>query len=451
MSEKIARRAPSYLTNGIIYQLFLRPFTPQGTLVAATTMLPFLAENGIDIVYLCPVTWADDDPREEFWSDRQKKSELKNPQNPYRVKDYYRIDPEYGTDEDLLLFVKEAHALGMRVILDLVYYHCGPTAVFIKEHPDFVKRDEHGQVKNGRWHFPEINFESAELREYLWKNMEYFIEKFDVDGYRCDVSPSVPLDFWEEGRKRMEALKPDVMMLAEGDTVDEQLYAFDINYAFGWRSTLAKVFEKKEPASSIRTYWQNMVDKFPQGARFLRATDNHDVSNDEYDQRHELTWGARAHEAALLLNFTMDGVPFVYNGQEVADSNRHSIYGNRNFGKNLFIHWHNVLTNEGQDRLEFFREIAQLRHDNSVLTEGTVEWLENDQADAVVSFRRRGCEGDMVIIINVSDKLISSTVSLDERVSPFLEPELARGVDFSVKDKGIKVDMLPYGFIVASL
>ncbi|NLF59948.1 MAG: hypothetical protein GX574_02250 [Lentisphaerae bacterium] len=451
MSEKIARRAPSYLTNGIIYQLFLRPFTPQGTLAAATTMLPFLAENGIDIVYLCPVTWADDDPCEEFWSDRQKKSGLKNPQNPYRVKDYYRIDPEYGTDEDLLLFVKEAHALGMRVILDLVYYHCGPAAVFIKDHPDFVKRDENGQVKYGRWHFPEVNFESAELREYLWKNMEYFIEKFDVDGYRCDVSVSVPLDFWEEGRKRMEALKPDVMMLAEGDTVDEQLYAFDINYAFGWRSTLAKVFEKKEPASSIRAYWQNMVDKFPQGARFLRATDNHDVSNDEYDQRHELTWGARAHEAALLLNFTMDGVPFVYNGQEVADSNRHSIYGNRNFGKNLFIHWHNALTNEGQDRLEFFREIAQLRHDHSVLTEGAVEWLENDQADAIVSFRRCGCEGDMVIIINASDKLISSTVSLDERVSPFLEPELARGVDFTVKDKSIKVDMLPYGFVVASL
>ena len=451
MSEKIARRAPSYLTNGIIYQLFLRPFTPQGTLAAATTMLPFLAENGIDIVYLCPVTWADDDPCEEFWSDRQKKSGLKNPQNPYRVKDYYRIDPEYGTDEDLHLFVKEAHALGMRVILDLVYYHCGPAAVFIKDHPDFVKRDENGQVKYGRWHFPEVNFESAELREYLWKNMEYFIEKFDVDGYRCDVSVSVPLDFWEEGRKRMEALKPDVMMLAEGDNPDEQLYAFDINYAFGWRSTLAKVFEKKEPASSIRAYWQNMVDKFPQGARFLRATDNHDVSNDEYDQRHELTWGARAHEAALLLNFTMDGVPFVYNGQEVADSNRHSIYGNRNFGKNLFIHWHNALTNEGQDRLEFFREIAQLRHDHSVLTEGAVEWLENDQADAIVSFRRCGCERDMVIIINASDKLISSTVSLDERVSPFLEPELARGVDFTVKDKSIKVDMLPYGFVVASL
>lgn len=451
MSEKIARRAPSYLTNGIIYQLFLRPFTPQGTLAAATTMLPFLAENGIDIVYLCPVTWADDDPCEEFWSDRQKKSGLKNPQNPYRVKDYYRIDPEYGTDEDLHLFVKEAHALGMRVILDLVYYHCGPAAVFIKDHPDFVKRDENGQVKYGRWHFPEVNFESAELREYLWKNMEYFIEKFDVDGYRCDVSVSVPLDFWEEGRKRMEALKPDVMMLAEGDNPDEQLYAFDINYAFGWRSTLAKVFEKKEPASSIRAYWQNMVDKFPKGARFLRATDNHDVSNDEYDQRHELTWGARAHEAALLLNFTMDGVPFVYNGQEVADSNRHSIYGNRNFGKNLFIHWHNALTNEGQDRLEFFREIAQLRHDHSVFTEGAVEWLENDQADAIVSFRRCGCEGDMVIIINASDKLISSTVSLDERVSPFLEPELARGVDFTVKDKSIKVDMLPYGFVVASL
>ena len=451
MSEKTARRAPAYLANSIIYQLFLRPFTPQGTLAAATTMLPFLAENGIDIVYLCPVTWADDDPREEFWSDRQKKSELKNPQNPYRVKDYYRIDPEYGTDEDLLVFVREAHALGMRVILDLVYYHCGPAAVFIEEHPDFVKRDENGQVKYGSWHFPELNFASAELREYLWENMEYFVDKFDVDGYRCDVSGAVPLDFWEEGRKRLEVIKPDVIMLAESEKVEEQLYAFDINYAFSWQRTLAKVFGRKESAGSIRALWQDMADKFPKGARLLRATDNHDISNDEYDQRHELTWGARAHEAALLLNFTIDGVPFVYNGQEVADSNRHSIYGNRNFGKNLFIHWHNALTDKGQDRLEFFREIVQLRHGNSVLCNGTVEWLENDQPDAIVSFRRYGYEGDMVIIINASDKLISGTVCLDERISPFLEPELARGCDFCVKDKNIKVDMLPYGFIVTSL
>ena len=157
----------------VIYQLFLRAFTPEGTLNAASELLPHLAELGIDIVYLCPICAHDPDENPDFWSDRQKASGCNNPKNPYRISDYYHVEPEYGTDDDLKRFIRRAHGLGMKVMLDLVYFHCGPTAALIDEHPDFVMRNEDGSIINGQWHFPKLNFDNPALREYLFDNMVY--------------------------------------------------------------------------------------------------------------------------------------------------------------------------------------------------------------------------------------------------------------------------------------
>ena len=131
---------------------------------------------------------------------------MNNPRNPYRIKDYYAVDPEYGTDADLQAFVDAAHALEMKVLLDMVYLHCGPGAVFIEKRPHFVKRGASGEIVNEAWSFPGLNFESGELREYLWTNMAYWVCRFGVDGYRLDVGDGIPLDFWVEARRRLDAI-----------------------------------------------------------------------------------------------------------------------------------------------------------------------------------------------------------------------------------------------------
>ena len=171
-----SRKSPEWLRKGIIYQLFLRAFTPEGTIKAATKKLPKLKELGINIVYLSPVCLQDDDMHQGFWSERQVKSGENNPRNPYRVKDFYRVDPEYGTDADLKDFVEKCHSLEIRVFLDVVYFHCGPTAVFIEDHPDFVKHNPDGSVHIGQWNFPLLDFDNEKLREYLYDNMLYWVE-----------------------------------------------------------------------------------------------------------------------------------------------------------------------------------------------------------------------------------------------------------------------------------
>lgn len=441
-----AKEVSEFLKNAVMYQVFLRTFTSGGTLKSAADMLPHLARLGINIVYLSPVTEADDDPREEFWSKRQNKSGLKNPCNPYRVKNYWKIDPEYGTEADLKHFIKAAHEYGMKVLLDIVYYHCGPCADLITEHPDFVTRDENGNVKSGEWCFPALNFENPELREHLHQNMEYFVREFDADGYRCDVCDMVPLDFWEAGRRRLEALKPDVIMLAEGALRENQIAAFDYNYTFSWRQ-LYDVFSG-ESATRMPVLWQECYDKALPGTVVARYTEHHDLANDRGENRPERFLGSKAHDAMLFINLCMDGVPFIYNGQEIADTSMHSIWANRFHGAHMRIDWSRAMTDDGIRRFTLLQDMIHIRHTNTALTHGDLTWLKHDQEDHVLAFTRTVKNGQNLLTIanchNAPVRVNISDIMQDRATLP--DALYERGAGYELKNGTLEVDLLPYGF-----
>jgi glycosidase len=410
-----ARPSPEWVTSGVMYQIQPRAFTPEGTLKAATARLPKVAEMGVDIIYMCPVFVSDDDPDLKGWSPRQKKSGMNNPRNPYRMKDYYHVDPEYGTDDDLKELIATAHNLGMRVLLDMVYLHCGPNAVFLKEHPNFVQRDDKGNIVCASWNFPKINMANPELREYLWRNMEYWVTDFDVDGFRCDVSDAIPLDFWETARERLEKIRPDVCMLAEGTRREDQLGAFDLDYGWGFQW---------DNAAKFRAQWEKMRDERPRGgARFIRFIDNHDIANDDYNNRVEKAWGSRRVHAALVTLFTLDGVPMIYNGQEVADKARHSIFGRSP------IDWANGDTPAGKARYAFCKKLCALRHAERALTHGEVVWLDNDHPDSVLSFLRRAGDEAILSVVNLSSNRREVRVQLPEWAQQSLDALLANEVE----------------------
>ncbi|MCX6909429.1 MAG: alpha-amylase family glycosyl hydrolase [Verrucomicrobia bacterium] len=398
-----ARPSPEWLTRGVMYQVWLRGFTPEGTLRAATKRLPSVAELGANIIYLCPVQLQDDDMRQEFWSKRQKASGTNNPRNPYRIKDYNRIDPEYGSEADLHAFIATAHKLGMRVLMDMVYFHCGPTSPLTK-HPEFFKRDASGKISTGQWNFPVLDFNSRGLREHLWANMEHWVKDFDVDGFRCDVSDAVPLDFWEEARARLEPLRPDLVILAEGQRKDDQLKAFDINYNFTWLHAVQSVFTRGLPASSLRALWQKMCDERPRGARFIRYTENHDIVNDLL--RAEVVLGERGAAAMTAVHFTLDGVPLLYNGQEIGDTSLQSIYAR------WPVRWEAACLPKAKTKFAFHQKLCQLRRSEPALTSGEVVWLNNDQPDAVLSFLRRSGNEEIVTVASLSNRKVNVQIAL---------------------------------------
>jgi glycosidase len=434
LGQRQARPSAQWVMRGVMYQIQPRAFTPEGTLKAATARLPKLAELGVDILYVCPVFVSDDEPNPASWSPRQRASKLNNPRNPYRMKDYYHVDPEYGTDDDLKAFIAESHRLGMRVLLDLVYLHCGPNAVFLAEHPDFVKRDKEGKIIVAGWGFPAINHANPELREYLWKNMETLVRDFGADGFRCDVADGVPLDFWETARDRLEKIRPEVCMLAEGTRREDQLKAFDLDYGWG--------FDWGNAAKS-RKHWEWMQRERPRdGARFIRFIDNHDIANDAWNNRLEKAWGTARVNAALVALFTLDGMPFLYNGQEVADTARHSIFGR------LPVDWANGDTPAGKARFAFCQQLCAMRHTEQALTHGKLVWLDSNAPEALLSYLRTLGGQQVLTLVNLTGKAVRAELALPEGTSAF-RPLLAQGAKPEAASGGKAVFLLEAnGFFV---
>lgn len=419
-----ARPVPDFLRGAVMYQLFTRMFTPEGTFAAAQRKLPELKELGVDIVYLTPHQLADDDPDPRFWSGRQKSSKMGNAKNPYRQKDFYAVDPEYGTSEDLRAFVAEAHRLGLRVLFDLVYFHCGPTAVFLKDHPDFIVRNPDGTPRLGDWAFPEMDIAKRAVRDYLHQNMEFFIRTYDVDGFRCDVADMLPVDFWEEGYARCRAIKPDVIMMCEGLKGDDQIAAFDLSYGFYTQWTLVEFLKGSIGADMLEKAWNAQQRDFPKDFHWMRCFENHDFANVQPGmKRKEAQYGTAINDAMIATCFLLDGVPMLYNGQEIADASPHSIYANRNHG-GWCIDWSRASDAVATHRRELVRKLAARRHAHPALFDAPLVWLATGLPNKVYAFRRVLPEGDLTLVVNIAKEPVPVTV------------------------EGARIDLPPQGFTI---
>lgn len=426
----------------IMYQLFLRMFTQEGTIAAAEKRLNEIKKTGIDCIYICPI--AEADASLDGWSERQKKSGMNNPKNPYRIKDYFKIDEEYGNEDDLKKFMEKAHSLGIKVLLDLVYIHCGSSADFITENPDFVKRDAENNIICNEYNFPINNFESKALREYLISNMEYFIKEFDIDGYRCDVGDAVPLDFWREARGRIENIKKDIIMLNEGMKPD-YLSVFDLNYSIFFNTAVTNAYGEGASATEIKKLHKEWTEKNGGSGRCIYYIDNHDIANDCYSTRYERLLGHDGMENALFMVYTLDGVPMLYNGNEVCDEGRHSIWSNRDFG-GLHINWEEG--ESGKRRLEFLRDMSEIRKKSNALQNGTLTWLDTNNDENMLVYIREHEDERLAVIINIRNSCQNAKVQL-----PGTAERKLKGKGISVTQSGdvFSITAEPYAYELIEL
>ncbi len=254
-----ARSVPEWLPRTTIYEIWLNAFSKEGTLHGAIPRLPYVADLGASVVYLGPIAKHSAAPHA----------------SPYSIADYNAIDPDYGNEQDLHDFVSAAHKLKLKVMLDIVYYHAAPDTVMLK-HPDWFVKTPDGKIARGFWPQPLPDYRNAQVRKYLIDSLVHWVRDFKVDGFRCDVGGGVPISFWEEARKALDRVNPDVILLSESDRPDDQLHAFDINYNFQYYLALRSVLRDGAPAIKLRENWEMMKRTMPRGARLLHYSDNHD-------------------------------------------------------------------------------------------------------------------------------------------------------------------------------
>ena len=400
---------PEWLSRSAVYQINPRTFSADGTIRAVTNELPKLKELGFRVMYLCPIFEEDDSENRDFWSTRQKKSETNNPKNPYRMNNYFKIDSEYGTEDDLREFIEEAHRLGMRVLLDLVYLHIGPNAPILKRHPEFARQDRDGNIICTEWNFPYLDYTSDGLREYLMCNMIYYLGEMDADGFRCDVGDGVPTDFWVEARRRMKAVKPDSVLINEGSNWNNLLKGFDSSYCFDWHVNLYKAFSGEISAAECRSFLERLANEIPSGAKLIFDIDNHDTVTD-WPKRTEKVAGHNGMEQIEVINYLLDGIPMVYCGNELADEAYHSLFANRfHMGRFETTDRRGLETLDySLRRQEIMKGLNALKLESDILCYGSTVWVDNSAPEKVLSFSREYNGKKITFIGNISREKAAS-------------------------------------------
>jgi glycosidase len=385
-----ARTSPEWLRDGVIYEIFPRDFSAAGNLAGVTARLDELKDLGVTILWTMPI---------HPIGEKGRKGELGS---PYSIKDYYAVDPHYGTLEDFKQFVAESHKRGLKVIMDLVANHTAWDSAMM-EHPEFYKQNAEGKVIPPEPDWSDVaglNYGNPKLRDYMITMMKYWVKTCDVDGFRCDVAWGVPTDFWEQARVQLESVKPDIMMLAEASKPDFLVKAFDIDYAFPMLSTLNDVLINGAPASLLRSTWEESRKQFPCGALHMRVTDDHD------EPRAVSRYGVRGALAGSALMFTLDGVPLLYNGMEVGDATES---GDPALFDKLPIFW------SPKDRpplRKIYHDLIKLRKENAPLRNGTVTWLPNSNEGSLVTFMRGDEKNEFVVVINFSNRPCKGQVEI---------------------------------------
>jgi glycosidase len=301
---------PEWSKNATIYQINTRQFTEEGTFRAAEKHLPRLKALGVDIVWLWPV------------HEIGRKNRKGSLGSPYAVQDYYSVNSEFGTLEDLKHFVQVAHELGMYVILDWVANHTAWDNVLVDEHPEWYVRDWKGDFRpTPWWDWPDIidlDYNQPGLRKYMTDALKYWVAEADIDGYRCDVAGFVPTDFWNNVRKELDAIKP-VFMLAEWEARDLHAEAFDMTYAWSWHDAVHNIAMGKADVNSLYVYYAWNEKAYPHDIMRMTFVSNHDKNS--WDGTEFDLFGP-ALKAAIVLSVVGEGLPLIYNGQEAGNTKR---------------------------------------------------------------------------------------------------------------------------------
>ena len=404
------RPTPEYLKSAVVYQIVLRNFTRDGNFRAATEMLDHVRSVGVDVVYLSPFVEMDGDMDEAGWSPRQIKSGYHTPKNPYRISNYDKIDPEYGKDADFKAFNDRAHALGMKVYMDLVYLHCGPNNVIKDMFPDAFQKNADGTTRTTVWNFPYVNFESKGVRKYLVDSMLHWM-RLGCDGFRCDVGDKVPIDFWVEAVAVCQKVKPDLVMINEGRNPEWLKKAFDACYGWPWSFTIRGYLTPAlyGPSGSKDAHGNTLAEKMdgvrdyeskiPEEALMFVFMDNHDTAADDWENRFDRVHPVEAGNAAFVLTFLRRGLPLVFNGNEIADNSLNTFFAPVEdvARARKTVDWARALQPAGRSRLECMRNLARLRHERPVFADGAQEWVPGGEAKGAIAFVRR-LGGDAVFV-----------------------------------------------------
>ena len=277
----MAKDTNKALRNDVIYSIFVRNYSEEGTFQAVERDLDRIKSLGVDIIWLMPI------------QPSGKKNRKGSLGSPYAISDYRAVNPEFGTMEDFIRLVDAIHEKGMKCIIDVVYNHTSPDSVLSKEHPEWFFHKQDGSFGNrvgDWWDVIDLDYSDMGLWDYQIETLKMWAKY--VDGFRCDVAPMIPFDFWIRARKEIAEIRPNAIWLAESiepgflvfnrsrglasSSDSEMFQAFDICYDYDITDEFYGYLEGKNSLAEYADAINRQEAMYPDNYVKARFLENHD-------------------------------------------------------------------------------------------------------------------------------------------------------------------------------
>ncbi|HEX7846647.1 MAG TPA: alpha-amylase family glycosyl hydrolase [Chitinophagaceae bacterium] len=407
-----------------IYEVNTRQYTVEGTFNAFAQSLTRLRDMGVETLWFMPI---------QPVGEKNRKGTLGS---YYSISDYKAINPEFGTLDDFKRLVKEAQGMGFKVIIDWVANHTSWDHVWTVSHPEFYTKDSDG---NFRPPFPDwadvidLDYDNRELWTAMIEDMKYWVNETGIDGFRCDMAHLVPLEFWKEARKELDAIRP-LFWLAE---TEEPNYheAFDASYTWEFLHKMEAYWRKETDIEGLDAVLYKYDAVFPSTAIRMFFTSNHDEnshSGTEYDRMGD------AAKAFAVLSATWNGIPLIYSGQELPNKKKLAF-----FEKDA-IEWTGV-----NDLHKFYKALLSLHATHPALRAADANVrtyrIKTTADENVFAFLRKSGEKEVLVILNLSPNDISFEITDENIKTEFINQFSQAHYDF---DTSRVLVMKPWDYIV---
>ncbi|MGH2665732.1 alpha-amylase family glycosyl hydrolase [Flavobacterium sp.] len=401
--------------SGVIYEANIRQYSPEGTFNAFTADIPKLKKLGVKILWLMPIheigvknRRVNGNASVEQITDSTENTKCLG--NPYSVKDYKSLNPDFGTKEDFKKLIKTAHENGIYVILDWVANHTAWDHAWITQHPDYYTHDKEGKmISPFDWtDVAELNYNNQNLRNAMLQEMKYWLREFNVDGFRCDVAAEVPTDFWNTATSELNKIKP-VFMLAESEKQELSQKAFDAQYGWEAHYIFNGIAQGKKTVKDWDKYAQKRDSLNWENSIRMNFTSNHAENfwnGTEYERMGD------AVEVFAVMTYMIPGMPLIYSGQEYDSDKRLNL-----FEKDTIVH--SLAKMSG-----VYEKLGKLKTEKGALNggknSGSYNRLTTSSDDKILAFEREKNGQKIIFVGNLTKANRSFTTSIEGTFTDYM-------------------------------
>ncbi len=368
-----------------------------GNLRGIRERLPYLRQLGVSGIYLTPIF-------------------LSNSNHKYNTFDYYKVDPDFGTEQDLRALVQNAHALGMRIMLDAVFNHCGTEFFawkdvcekgrasryfdwFFINRDDFVKDDF--SVADGRFYtfsfwagMPKLNTNNPEVQRYFTDLCVHWVGDLGIDGIRFDVGDEISHSFLRRVNAAVKAKKPETFLLGEiwfdaigwlGGCEYDSVMNYPFTGAVGdfWRDREMTARDFMHRLNFCRSLYPRQINE-----ALFSFLDTHDTARVRESCRNQ---NEMLQKLAILL--TMAGTPCLYYGTEIAMKGAHTPY-NRST-----MPWDEIDAGKFDRFKSKVSALVRVRSEQPDLRRDEMDFFFDESLPRLVGYRK----GAVTVLLNAGD------------------------------------------------